>query len=93
MAANALRQVPRAQHGVAEAVGVVLRPAQPAAQEPEQALARIVERGSMHGAQVYVGRFEFHQVVEAIDQRFHLGFAADPLEGRIGGRLFFCLHA
>jgi hypothetical protein len=46
----------------------------------------------MHGAQLRVRGFEVHQVVEALDQRLHFRLAADPLEGRAGGRLFLNLH-
>ena len=45
------RQVARAQPRVAEAVDVVLRPAQPAAEEPEQLVARAVSVRRMHRAQ------------------------------------------
>ena len=46
--------VAHAQPRMAEAVGVVLRPAQPAAQEPEQVLARALQFGAMGGAQLRV---------------------------------------
>jgi hypothetical protein len=45
------RHVPRAQTRVAKALGVMLRPAQPAAQEPEQLLAGIGQVVAVHRAQ------------------------------------------
>ena len=49
--ADRKRQVARAQHRVAEALDVVIRPAEPAAEEPEQLVARAVERGRVQRAQ------------------------------------------
>jgi hypothetical protein len=44
--------VAHAQARVAEAVGVVLRAAEPAAEEPEQVLPRALQLGAVGGAQL-----------------------------------------
>jgi len=79
--------VAHAQSRVAEALGVMRRPAEPAAQKPEQLVARIGQSAAVHHAQFAVAGFDVHQVVETIDQRTHRRFTANPAERR--GRSIF----
>jgi|GEM_PF-5901485 len=83
--ANGKRHVPHAQAWVAKALGVVRWPAQPAAQKPKQLVARIGHRAAVYRAQFAVAWLEVHQVVEAVDQRAHRRFVADPVKQRGGG--------
>ena len=69
--ADAVGHVARAQHRVAEALGVVLRATEPAAQKPEELVARTVERPGVQRANFAVGGVEVHQVVETVDQHPH----------------------
>ena len=69
-----------------------MRPAQPAAQEPEQALTRPVELPGMTGAQVEVIKRQIHPVVKKLDQRFDIGFAAYPFKGGVELWFFLDLH-
>ena len=57
-----------------------MRPAQPAAQELEQALTRVVQKPGMSRAQVGVVRRQIHPVVKTLDQRIDTGFAAYPFK-------------
>ena len=82
--ADGERQVAHAQARVAEAFDVVIGPAEPAAQEPEQLLPRVIQRAAVGGAHGGVLRLQVHQVVEALDQRTHRRLAADPVERRGG---------
>ena len=92
--ADGKRHVAHAQARVAKALLVVVGAAQPAAQKPEQFLARIVQRVAVRGAQFCVSGFEFHQVVKALDQRAHLRLAADVFErgGGVHGHRFCVVH-
>jgi hypothetical protein len=78
---------------VAEAILVVIRPAQPAAEEPEQLLARIGQRAAVGGAQFGVAGLQVHQIVEPVHQGLDPGLAANPFIGRLrGGVLGFIWH-
>jgi hypothetical protein len=85
--ADRKRQVARAEVWVAEALDVVLRAAEPAAQEPEQLVARVGEIGGVQRADRGVRRFAVHQLVEAVDQRADAILAADEFERCRGGVL------
>ena len=88
--ADGKRHVALAQARVAKALLVVVGAAQPAAQEPEQFLACVVQRAAVCGAQFGVLGFELHQVVKALDQRAHRRFAAEVLKrGGVHGQGFF----
>ena len=65
---------------MAKALGVVLGPAEPTAQKPEQLLAGIVQCAAMACSQFGESWLQLHQVVKAFDQGFHPGFSAQPLE-------------
>src|SRR5690606_5480676 len=91
--ADRKRHVPHAQARVAKTVFVVGGATQPAAKEPEQLLARRVERVAMRGAQLGIGRLDVHEVVKALDQRAHTLLAPDPLEGGAVPGFLFDLHA
>ena len=88
--------MPHAQSWMPKALGVMLWPAHPAAQKPEQALPGVVERAAVGGAQGGVAGLKVHQVIKALDQRLDVGFAAYPGEGGVerggAGGLFFDLH-
>ena len=73
----AIGQVARTQARVAEALLVQVGPAEPAAQEPVQLVARAVERSGCRLPDAGIGWFEVHQIVEAVDQRPNAGLAAD----------------
>ena len=79
--ANGKRHVAHAQARVAEAFDVVLRPTQPATEKPEQTQPRIGQVTAMHGTQRLVGRFEVHEIVEALGQCLDAIFAADDVKG------------
>ena len=79
--ADAKRQVPSPQARVPKPLDIVLWPAEPAAQEPEQTLARVGQVIAMHGPQGGIGRLQIHQIVEALNQRTHARFTADNGKG------------
>src|SRR5690606_11256478 len=79
------RQVAGPQARVPITLDEVIGPAEIAAQEQEQLVARRVQAGAVGGAQGRQVRLEIHQVVEAVDQRADRRFAAQGVEQRGGG--------
>src|SRR5690606_14712934 len=77
-------QVPRPQAGMAESLDVEVGPAQPAAQEPEELVARPVQARRVEFAQAREPRVAVHEVVEVVHQRPHALLAAQASERRIG---------
>ncbi|AOJ15865.1 hypothetical protein WJ20_15365 [Burkholderia vietnamiensis] len=74
--------MPCTQAGMAKTANVVIRTTEPAAQEPEQLISRVVERWRMHRAKLLEFGFEIHQVIEAVDELAHSYLPPNEMEGR-----------
>lgn len=80
------------QARVAKALGVMLRPAQPATQKPESALPGVVQRWAMHLAQPCKLSLQIHEVIKAFDQNFDALLTTDPLIRCVKGWFVLNVH-